>query len=390
MTDKAPASKRDFVLIMVTTFFFMGSYVMITPLITGFAESIGSSHVMIGLIGGVANIISLFFRPLVGGIINKNRKLKLTLIAGTLQLIAAIGLFATSNATLILICRILTGLGYSMTSLCLSTWVAEMMPPNKVGYGIAMYGTMNALAMGLAPAVGVWIYQHLGYRISFALDIILVVAMMLIPCIIKHDGAPPVIDHGNEKPKWELFLPSVLPIAVMSLMFTLPYYTMQTFIVRYTEVRHIHVMVSLFFPCYAMVLFLLRLWAKSLFDRLAFVWFMLGSSLAAGIGYLALAFMDGNVLMFIGAACMAAGFGFAFSACQSTAVIVSGADKKGLAISTFYIGVDIGMASGPFIGAMLWEYLPIEWFFWVLFCFAPATPILWMLLKPFRPKDKRA
>ncbi len=363
---------------------------MITPLITGFAEHIGSTHVMIGLIGGVANIVSLFFRPLVGGIINKNRKLRLTLIAGAFQLIAAIGLFASSNGTVILICRIMTGLGYSMSSLCLSTWVAEMMPPNRVGYGIAMYGTMNALAMGLAPAVGVWIYQHLGYRISFALDIILVVVMMLIPCLIKHDGAPPVIDHGNEKPKWELFLPSVLPIAVMSLMFTLPYYTMQTFIVRYTEVRHIHVMVSLFFPCYALVLFLLRLWAKSLFDRLAFVWFMLGASISAGIGYLALACMEDNLLMFVGAACMAGGFGFAFSACQSTAVIVSGADKKGLAISTFYIGVDIGMASGPFLGAMLWEYLPIEWFFWVLFCFAPAAPVLWILLKPFRPRDKRA
>ncbi len=393
MSDSEHASSKDFALIMLATFFFMGSYVMVTPLLTGFAESIGSTHVMIGLIGGVANIVSLFFRPVVGAIIGKHRKVKLCLIAGILQLIGAIGYFFSSDPFIVLVCRILAGLGYAMTSLCLSTWVAEMMPPNRIGYGVAMYGTMNALAMGLAPAFGVLIYQHLGYRVSFALDIFFVIVMTLLPCLIKHSGNPPVIAHTPEeirRSRFQFFLPSVLPIALVSLLFTLPYYTMQTFIVRYTEVRHIHVMVSLFFPCYAIVLFLLRLGAKSLFDRVAFIWFMLFSSLSAGIGYLALTFMQGNLLMFLGAACMAGGFGFAFSACQSTAIFVAPPDKKGLANSTFYVGVDTGMACGPLLGAMLWEYLPIEWFFWVLFCFAPATPLVWLLTKPFRRHIKRA
>ena len=393
MSDNEHASSKDFVLIMLATFFFMGSYVMVTPLLTGFAESLGSTHVMIGLIGGVANIVALFFRPFVGAIIGRHRKVRLCLIAGILQLLGAIGYYFLSDPFLILICRILAGAGYAMSSLCLSTWVAEMMPPHRIGYGIAMYGTMNALAMGLAPAFGVLIYQHLGYRMSFALDIFFVVVMTLLPCFIKHSGNPPVVKHTPEeirKARFQFFLPAVLPVAVISLMFTLPYYTMQTFIVRYTEVRHIPVMVSLFFPCYAIVLFLLRLGAKSLFDRVAFIWFMLASSLSAGIGYLALVFMEGNMLMFLGAACMAGGFGFAFSVCQSHAIIISGEDQKGLANSTFYIGVDIGMSTGPFLGAMLWEYLPIEWFFWVLFLFAPATPLLWLLTKPFRRGPRHA
>ena len=99
---------------------------------------------------------------------------------------------------------------------------------------------------------------------------------------------------------------------------------------------------------------------------------------------------EGNMLMFLGAACMAGGFGFAFSVCQSHAIIISGEDQKGLANSTFYIGVDIGMSTGPFLGAMLWEYLPIEWFFWVLFLFAPATPLLWLLTKQFRRGPRHA
>lgn len=387
MSANTHASKKDFVLIMITTLFFMSSYVMITPLITGFAESLGSSHIVIGIIGGIANIVSLFFRPVVGAIIARYTKIRLCTLASILQLIGAIGYFLSSDPIVILLCRILTGLGYATSSLCLSTWVAEMMPPHRIGYGVAMYGTMNALGMGLAPAIGIFIYQHLGYRISFELDIALILGMILLPFFIKHNGKPS-FTASSTKSRLQFFLPSIIPIAIISLMFTLPYYTMQTFIVRYTEIRHLSVMVSLFFPCYAVTLFLMRLGAKDLFDKVSFIWFLLFSSFTAGIGYLALTFMTGNFLMFLGAIGMAGGFGFVFSACQSHAIKISGPDKKGLANSTFYIGVDIGMATGPFLGAMLLEYVPIEYFFLILFFFTPATPLVWWLTKPFRESTK--
>ena len=49
-------TKRDIALILAASFFYMASPMLITPIITGFSESLGASGVMMGFIGGIMNI----------------------------------------------------------------------------------------------------------------------------------------------------------------------------------------------------------------------------------------------------------------------------------------------------------------------------------------------
>ena len=46
-------TKRDIALILAASFFYMASPMLITPIITGFSESLGASGVMMGFIGGI-------------------------------------------------------------------------------------------------------------------------------------------------------------------------------------------------------------------------------------------------------------------------------------------------------------------------------------------------
>ena len=43
---------KDIILVLAATFFYMASPMLVTPLITGFTESIGASAALMGLVGG--------------------------------------------------------------------------------------------------------------------------------------------------------------------------------------------------------------------------------------------------------------------------------------------------------------------------------------------------
>ena len=59
---------RDILLVLVASFFYMASPMLVTPLITGFTESIGSSAALMGIVGGMMNLCSLICRPLAGNL----------------------------------------------------------------------------------------------------------------------------------------------------------------------------------------------------------------------------------------------------------------------------------------------------------------------------------
>ena len=71
MKMKQNMYSKDIILVLITTFFYMSSPMLVTPLITGFTESIGASAAVMGFVGGLMNLCSLFCRPLAGNLADK-------------------------------------------------------------------------------------------------------------------------------------------------------------------------------------------------------------------------------------------------------------------------------------------------------------------------------
>lgn len=74
---------------------------------------------------------------------------------------------------------------------------------------------------------------------------------------------------------------------------------------------------------------------------------------AAFISMALLAVMRSTFVMLLAAVFMSGGYGVMCSVCQSTAILLAGSGKCGLANSTYYIGLDLGMALGPILGGVL-------------------------------------
>lgn len=391
---------KNIVLVLAASFCYMACPMLVTPLIVGFSESVGAAAALTGVIGGLMNMCSIVCRPFAGNIADRISKYRLGMVGAILTTVACIGYIAAEDPVVIVIARIVNGIGFSCCSVCMSTWLSNMLPRDKIGSGMGLYGTMNALAMAAAPAVGVAVYQSFGYHAAFCVALAFAVATGVIIQFITDRGEPVVADgklpasgivpgqeriagsggqDGVKRRHPEIVDVKVLPIAVIIMLFAMPYCATQSFIVSYTETRGISVSVGMFFPFYAIILLILRMSMKSSFDRRPFKAFLAGSLACALCAIGLLAFMQNNVMMFMAAAFMAGGYGIMCSVCQSRAILMADRDRSGLANSTYYIGLDLGMTLGPVVGGFLYGHLDISLFYPVLAVTVPLIILVYIL-----------
>lgn len=383
---------KDILLVLTASFFYMSGPMLVTPLIAGFMESLGASAALMGIVGGLMNLCSLVCRPFAGNLADKMSKYKASLIGAILTTVSCIGYMTAKNPAVVILSRIINGIGFSFCSVCMATWMSNMLPKSRIGSGMGLYGTMNALAMAVAPAVGIGVYQRIGYRASFGIAVAVSLAIIVVIQFISDRGEPVKeikeenaagTDSGGKadgrKTGMRLVDVRVIPIALIIMLFTIPYYATQSFLVTYAEARQLDITVSLFFPSYAVVLIILRLTLRGFFDKLPFRIFLLGSSLCMFLSILCLALMQDDWIMLLASVFMAGGYGIMSSVCQSTAILLAGKEKRGLANSTYYIGLDLGMAFGPMIGGVLYGNLDIRLFYPVLMATIPLAGVVYLV-----------
>ena len=378
---------KDIILVPAATFFYMSSPMLVTPLITGFTESIGGSAAVMGFVGGLMNLCSLFCRPFAGNLADRLSKYKVSLIGAVFMSLACIGYILAPNEAVVVTARIINGIGFACCSVCMATWMSNMLPKEKIGSGMGVYGTMNALGMAVAPAIGVSVYQRFGYRMAFCIALVFSIAIIIVIQFIKDKGNPVQTEKTENikpageitvKPRLQVVDVKVLPIAFIIMLFAIPYCATQSFLVTYAEVRNLPVTVSMFFPTYAIVLIVLRLTLRNLFDKLPFDVFLLSSCICEFLAILLLAGMRNNIMMMLASVFLAGGYGIMSSVCQSTAMLLAGRAKRGLANSTYYIGVDLGMTLGPMIGGALYGGLDIRLFYPALMVTMPLAGVVYL------------
>ena len=164
----------------------------------------------------------------------------------------------------------------------------------------------------------------------------------------------------------------------MTALFAIPYFATQADIVTYVEQRHLTVAVGAYFMIYAAVLLVIRLCLRTKFDTVRFGKWLIISLLANVFYLIMLSIMKTNWEMALAAAGMAMGYGIIYSVCQSTALMLAPQGEQGLASSTFFLGVDIGMTLGPVLGGLIDQYLPLKAFYPVMLIIVPIIFLIYL------------
>lgn len=368
---------KDVVLVMIASFLFLFGTMFNNPLINGYAESLGASSVLAGVIVGIMSFAAMFLRPIAGNLTDKFSKYQLSFIGGVLIFIGIVGYIISPNGGFLLLFRIINGTGFVLCTVCMTTWIAFLVPRQHVGAAMGLYGLMNALAMSIAPAISINLYKVIGYRQTMMLPAAATLIMIIIIQFVGNRAVPK--KRTGEKKKFKLISVNALPVALLTTCFGLPYFITQADIVTYVAKMHMSVAVGSFFFIYAIVLLIIRTVLKNYFDTVRFgVWFWM--SLIATVLYLVvLAYMNNNLMMALGAAGMAVGYGLIYSVLQSTALLLSPADEQGLGSSTFYLGLDISMAFGPMLAGVVVKALPIQYLYLVQLVVVPLALLVYLI-----------
>ncbi|AEG40001.1 MFS transporter [Lactobacillus kefiranofaciens] len=378
MAKRKSIYTKDVILVMAASFFFMFSTMFVNPLINGYAKNLGASSTFAGIIVGIMSVAAMFLRPVAGNLTDKFSKYLLSFIGGVLILIGVLGYVFTPSSEWLLLFRLINGTGYVLCTVCMTTWLAFLVPRQHVGEAMGFYGLMNALAMALAPALSINIYQKIGYRESMIASAVSAF-LMVIAIQFVGNHALPIKRPRTKKKHFKIIQLNVLPVAILTTLFAMPYFVTQADIVTYVEQKHLSVAVGAYFLIYAVVLLVIRIGLKRYFDTVRFgVWFWI--SLVSTAAYISLlAVMNNNWQMALAAAGMALGYGIIYSVLQSTALLLAPIEEQGLASSTFYLGLDIAMAFGPMISGVIDSVLPIKYFYWVELVLIPVMLLVYFI-----------
>lgn len=378
MAKRKSIYTKDVILVMAASFFFMFSTMFVNPLINGYAKNLGASSTFAGIIVGIMSVAAMFLRPVAGNLTDKFSKYLLSFIGGVLILIGVLGYVFTPSSEWLLLFRLINGTGYVLCTVCMTTWLAFLVPRQHVGEAMGFYGLMNALAMALAPALSINIYQKIGYRESMIASAVSAF-LMVIAIQFVGNHALPIKRPRTKKKHFKIIQLNVLPVAILTTLFAMPYFVTQADIVTYVEQKHLSVAVGAYFLIYAVVLLVIRIGLKRYFDTVRFgVWFWI--SLVSTAAYISLlAVMNNNWQMALAAAGMALGYGIIYSILQSTALLLALIEEQGLASSTFYLGLDIAMAFGPMISGVIDSVLPIKYFYWVELVLIPVMLLVYFI-----------
>lgn len=121
-------NKRDVVLLLSVAFFSTSCIFTLNVLVGGFAEELAAGDALIGLIGSVASLSALASRSFTGRITDVLAKRKVETL-GLLCMFATCAICVLArNPFVLLVARIVQGVGFACCSSCVGAWLAALVP----------------------------------------------------------------------------------------------------------------------------------------------------------------------------------------------------------------------------------------------------------------------
>ena len=343
--------KGNFVLVFFATLLmFTAFYIMLPTLPVFLTRELKIDEKQTGIILAVYTLAALLIRPFTGFMIDRHGRKLFYIFSLFLFAVLFTGYPLAGAFAFMLIVRFAHGMVWGMATTTGSTLIVDIVPAQRRGEGIGLYGLAMTIPMALGPFIGLELTQNNNYPLMFLFAGSLALAGFVLTLIIKY----PVVDHiGKTKFSFRNLLESSsLPVTFNLLLINISYGGLVSFISIYALTTGIG-NTALFFIVFASGITLSRIYMGKIFDRH-------GPKLLAIIGITLLItghFILGLILNLPGF--MLAGFllglgnGIVFPTFQVMVNNLVPSHRRGAANSTLFSGLDLGIGLGMLITGYL-------------------------------------
>jgi predicted MFS family arabinose efflux permease len=302
---------RPLLLVFVSAFGSSMGFYLLVSVVPLYAASIGAGGVGAGLATG-ALMLATVAADLVAPRLVARFGYRAVLAAGLLLLgVPAFALGSTSTMAGVLAVCVARGAGFGITVVLGSALVAHLVPPERRGEGLGLYGIVVGVPAVVALPLGVWLLGQVGYPPVFAAGgLVALVGLAVTPGLPGRSGPEP------ERPVGVLAglrRPALLRPLVVFFSTTMAVGIVATFVPLALPSASGNLAALALFA-QAATATVSRWWAGRHGDRHGQAVLLVPAVLASAIGMLALVFVASPVAVVAGMLVFGAGFGVAQNA----------------------------------------------------------------------------
>ncbi|WP_028257559.1 MFS transporter [Veillonella montpellierensis] len=268
-----------------------------------------------------------------------------------LYLVSTILYLYAPNLLILDMVRFLNGFAYGVTSTATSTIISTIVPKSRRGEGISYYGLSTSLAAAIGPFLGIFLFHTLGFNVIIYLAVALVIPCLIAACLLSYEETPRTTTLGTSK-KFQLsdyVEPRINAITLISTLVGLAYSSIIGFIASYTREINMIEAGTLFFIVYAVTTAITRPVLGKLFDKKGENFILYPSFILFAIGLVLLAYASSSWMILASAVLVGLGYGSYMSNGQAIVVKIVPYHRIGMATSTYFIALDVGVGIGPYL-----------------------------------------
>lgn len=342
------------IMIIISLAVYTGQYMLSTSL-PAYILKIGGNEASAGLVVGIFTLAALVCRPLIGKVLDTTGR-RVVMVLGSIILIAAASAYPLVMAIpMLLILRVLHGVGHSAFTTGAGTIIADIVPQTRLTAGISYYGIAGDVATALGPVLGIWLTVN-GFNPMFIVLIGIGVISLVGSSLLNYEKKKPIVteqvkvDHDKEmiQTKGGWFEKAALRTSLVVLIMSLPLDAVMVFMPLFGIERGI-VSIALFFPLHTVGMLAAKLTLGRMADRIGANLVFIPSLLLLALSFLMLAFASSDLVVAIASVFFGLGLGMTYTLLNTFLIRLSPPDRLGAANATYMASIDIGFGAGAII-----------------------------------------
>lgn len=318
-----------------------------------YADALGATPSMVGVIVSSFSITALLCRPFAGPAFDSFSRKRL-LMASQLVICACMFLYGVVGSLEGLVAvRLVHGIGIGCSGPLAMSLVSEFLPESKFASGISIYALAQSFAQVVGPAAGLYLVEAIGFSPSYFLAAGCILVAVCGVAVIKE----PYRERLPYRLKLDrMFAPEAVGKGVALMLLATSFSCMGAYVVLYGYSVGVEEM-GAFFVVYAVCLLGTRPLFGSLADRFGAPRMLVVGIAFFAASYVALSLANNLPAFMVAAVLGSAGFGCCGPLLQSEALASVPPSRRGAASNTAFTGLDLGMLIGPLTGGAIVENL---------------------------------
>ncbi len=381
---------KDFISISLVNFVMMLSmYLLLVTMATYATSQYEVNASMAGLVASIFILGALVGRLYAGKQIVKIGSKKILLVGIILFVTMTMFYFIPGNIYTLLVIRFFHGIGLGIGTTATGTIVGQVIPRSRGGEGIGYFSLSTVLSTAIGPMIGIPLIAYFGYTSVFIFSFVMGVASLLMAIPVQAPTMKKVVASDEKKGfKLSNYIElKALPVAVTMLVAAFAYSGILSFITTYADEIDLRQAGSLYFLVYAIAILVSRPFTGKLMDIKG------GNSVAYpglvifAIGMFLLSQANSTFLLLLAAAVIGLGYGNFQSCTQALAIKVTPPHRMGLANSTYFICLDLGLGLGPVLLGYLIPLLGYQGLYLVLAAWILLAIVIYFVLHGRKDKE---